>query len=884
MKIISILVFGILFLPHLSAQKLPGDVPVTFGDSKEIKSFKDVIYFIEANYDVVISYNASQLDQEATIDDIEKLQGLTVSKIIHQLLSDYNYRLILQQPNKFIILIQGRKSEPKLFWISGKITERATGEPISGALIIDTHHQSMVIANDDGYFTMEVPAGERNLEVRYIGYKPWVERIDVSSPLFLSPKLEVDNALPLITISDAGFHNGINLNNSGEIIQLYQYNEFRSVSGEIDPLNNTKVVPGIQSGGEGQSGLFVRGGNPSENLVLLDGMKVYEPSHIGGIASIFVNDMVKEAVVMKNGFPARYSGHLSSVLDVTLKNGNQSAHKKTISFGLASGKIHAEGPIGNGKTTYNFALRSSVLRPYIDGVLRKFTKYDDIDIQYYDAIGKLTHAFSPTTQLSVSFYNGRDRLTLVKNDLLLSDDYLLNAYNRNALGWKNTMFSIKFNHLIKERWVVKGQAGYLKYTTNNRSTYNFEKTEVDSSYQNALDVISHSAIEEYSVKGDIEFYLNDRHIFRSGVQWSRPMLNPTIKQSLVVLDGNEASIVDPDSVYSTTDINVYFEDNFKLGSKLFIYGGFNINIFNTEDNTTYSYLQPRLNMIYHPHPKHTITLAYSRMSQNIHLLSNHGIGLPSGLWVPNTKEVQPELSSQWSANYAIHLWESVHVSLGAYTKAYENAIEFTAPTDLFYTLLQSVPSNTIFNQYKDWQKNVFFGTAQSKGLEMIMHKRSGNTQGWISATWSKTTRRFPDIDNGQPFPSTYDRTYNINASIIQNISDRWTVQSQFVYATGNTFSLATEEFNSILDVQLLKSNGRNNYRLPPYHALTVSAHYKRSFKKIDFHFDASVYNVYNRLNAYYIYIYRDVNNPDDYFLKKVSVLPVTPMVHFSLHF
>ncbi|MEZ4911430.1 MAG: carboxypeptidase-like regulatory domain-containing protein, partial [Saprospiraceae bacterium] len=400
MRIFVILILGLISVIQVTGQKLPTDAKVTFDSQKSTLSFKDVVVYLEKNYDVIISYNANQLLSDYAPIDVFKLNGLTTEQVLNHLLENYNHRLIFQKPNKYIILIQGKKIVPELIRISGKITEQLTGESIEGALVYDNDRQKSVVSNEEGYFTLEVPRGSVLLRVKYIGYKEWTSTVHVSSQIFLNPKLEVDNALPLITISDDGFHHGINLHNSGEIIQLYQYNEFRSVSGEIDPLNNTKVVPGIQSGGEGQSGLFVRGGNASENLILLDGMKLYEPSHIGGIASVFINDMVKEAVIMKNGFPARYSGHLSSVMDVTLKNGDKTNQKKTIGFGLASGKIHAEGPIGSkGKTTYNVALRSSILKPYIDGVLKKYTKYDDINIQYYDAIGKVTHSFKPTTQL-----------------------------------------------------------------------------------------------------------------------------------------------------------------------------------------------------------------------------------------------------------------------------------------------------------------------------------------------------------------------------------------------------------------------------------------------------------------------------------------------------
>lgn len=883
-KWVLVSILSVFWVIIAFSQNETNNQTVYFSETKDIHTIGEVFDDLEKRYHIIISYNASQINPLDKINNLKECNGLDISNCIIKILSRYQIKLISQKPNKYIVLVQGEKVIPTRYRISGKVTDKTTGEAINGVIIFDEDSQNSVISNEDGYFTISLPMGEVTLQLKYLGYRTLKFKVNVTHNHLVFPAMEVDNQLPLVTISDSGWHHGLNLYNSGEITKLYQYNEFRSLSGEIDPLQNVKALPGVQSGGEGQTGFFVRGGNPSENLVLMDGMKVYEPNHVGGLASIFINETVKEATLIKNGFPARYSGHLSSVLDVSLKDGDKFKHRKQVSIGLASAKVHFEGPIWSGKTTYNVAFRSSILRPYINGVLRKFTNYNDINLQYSDVIGKISHFFSPTSVVSIAFYKGSDRLSLLKDETINAIDYTVNAYNQNSIRWSNTMFSIKYNQLLSDKWALKLQAGYLRYKTFSRSTYEFSKSSVDSLSESALDVISESNIKEIGAKSDVEYYYNSNNVFRFGIQFSQPKLNPTIKQSQVVLQGQQANIIDPDSVLTSTDLNFYFEDNIKIGTKLFIYAGLNLSIFKNQGSAIYSNLQPRLNFIYNPHPNHTFSASFSRMAQNIHHLTNHGIGLPSGLWVPSTQNVLPEIADQWSVGYSAYVFKTFNVNIGAYTKKYDNAIEFTAPTDLFYLLLKSAPSSGVFNQYHDWQKNVIFGKSDSKGIECIINKKKGKTQGWISAAYSKTSRIFPDIDNGKAFPSTYDRTIDANVTVVQYISKQWSLQSQFVYGTGNTFSLATEEFNSILDIQLLKSNGRNNYRLPPFHQLTLSAHFKKTFDLFEFMLSVSVYNVYNRLNPYYIYIYRDAQNPDDYFLKKVSVLPITPIVNFSIQF
>jgi hypothetical protein len=279
-----------------------------------------------------------------------------------------------------------------------------------------------------------------------------------------------------------------------------------------------------------------------------------------------------------------------------------------------------------------------------------------------------------------------------------------------------------------------------------------------------------------------------------------------------------------------------------------------------------------------------ISAAYSNMAQYIHLLSNTGLGLPSDLWVPSTENIKPQNADQWSLSYTYNINKSAYINLAAYTRKINNAIEYTSPVELFYFLINDQNIVPVYNTSRDWERNILSGTSTSEGIEFLVHKTKGRTKGWTSITWSETLKSFPEINNGQPFPASHDKTWNINAGLSHLFTPRFSMGLQFVYNTGNAFSLATEEFSSALGITLLNNNGRNNYRLPDFHQLSFNATYTIKNDKFLSNISLNIYNVYNRLNAYYIYIYKNPIEPNDLISKKVSILPFTPSFTFSTNF
>jgi len=514
-----------------------------------------------------------------------------------------------------------------------------------------------------------------------------------------------------------------------------------------------------------------------------------------------------------------------------------------------------------------------------------FIFYDEIKIDYYDLTGKITHRFSESNKLSLSFYSGGDQLNLRKSSTIdtLTAEYFFRSFDQNRLRWKNTVTSLKWDFLISSKINLHFQAGMLAYQHRSRSSYYFETQISDQKRIDELDILSYSDILDKNLKTTLDYFLSANHTLKFGVEniWHR--FNPTVKQSLLILEGEEANILDQDSILSANELNFFIEDNFKLGDKISLNTGFNFNRFNSGTTSYYSF-QPRINFNWRPNEKHNFTLALTKMTQNLHLLVNSGLGLPSDLWVPSTENILPQNAWQYSAGYGLGLKNDIFISFGAFIKNFSNIIEYNAPIDLFYFFINQEEIVPTYNTSRDWERNVEVGKGNARGLEFLVHRKNQIANGWLSFSYSKNTRTFANLNNGQPFPYKYDRTIDVNIGTSYYFSEKFSMGMNFVYGTGNTFSLATEEFNSVLGLTLLNAGERNNYRLPDFHQLGLNAHYTTMLKGgIKFNIDFNVYNIYNRLNAYFIYIYKNPITQDNV-LRKVSILPITPSINFSISF
>lgn len=872
--------FGVLYLTSSFGQIDISSITIVIPARHELKTKKDYLDFVTERYGWTFSYNANQVNVNENIKLDYQISNL---RLVLEQLFDKHEIAFLVQPSKKIIL-QVKPQKVKEFNLFGIVTDKFSGESIFGAVVYDHKSGRQVLTNEKGYYIIQVPEGEIHLEADYIAYKKHISTISMKANTSYNISLENENLIDTIRIKNP--KSRIQLVDGGHFIDVFKTKEFNSIIGEKDIINNARILPGVQSGGEGMAGLFVRGGTPDQNLILLEGVSLYETSHLAGISSIFMDESIKEVSFIRNGFPARYGGRLSSVMDVILKEGDKNKHNIGITAGLAGAKLHFDGPIVNEKTTYSLTARTSWVNFYIKNLLKKFTKYDNIGIQYHDILGKVTRHFSPSNSLSFTFYHGSDRLQLDKKSSLIDENnssQVLNIFDNNGLNWGNIMASLKWNALLSSQISLKLQSGILKYSNGTRSSYNFESIQASGTKTDELDVITRSNITDYNFRADADYFIHDKHTLRSGFNYIIQNFNPTVKQSTVILEGIEENIIDKDSNIIANQLQMYLEDNFRVNKNLSLYAGLHYSNY-TQSIKTYSSWQPRFKFIWTPFEKHMLTAAYSKMAQYIHLLSNTGLGLPSDLWVPSTPLIAPQKSTQWSASYTYNLTKSAYINLGVYTKSLENLLEYTTPIEMFYFLINEQNVVPVYNTARDWERNVVKGSGKSEGIELLLHKSEGNTKGWISVTKSKTYKTFKEINNGLAFPANHDKTWDLSVGLIHKFSHSFSMGANFVYNTGNAFSLATEEYDSYEGIKLLNSTGRNNYRLPDFHHLSLNAVYKVKKENTDISYSINLYNVYNRLNAYYIYIYENNTPPYEKLLRKVSILPFTPTFNISVSF
>ncbi|MBK6784623.1 MAG: carboxypeptidase-like regulatory domain-containing protein [Saprospiraceae bacterium] len=848
-------------------------------NNEEIKGKKieDHIAWLESKKNVTVSYSSLAIDPTKVVNIKDGIYS--IEDFLYKILDDFEVTIEFRAPSKILIIPAVKTEKEKLFIISGYVKDKISHEVLIGAIVQVNNQQQYTISNVSGYYSLVLPKGQHEIIVNYLGYRILQENVEVEKNMSMSLFMEFQNELPSLTISQER----INYWNLGDNIDAFKTKEFKSLLGESDPLNNVKVIPGVQSGGEGQSGLFVRGGGADQNLVLLEGVPLYEYSHTVGIASLFMEESVKEASLIKNGFPARYGGRLSAVMDVNLKEGNTKEHERLISIGIPGIKFHANGPIFKNKTTYNFSMRTSWINYYIDKFLLKFTNYDIIQLSYRDIVGKITHRFAENHKISFSFYSGGDRLSLQKSLLIDSVGYSFASSDYNRLSWSNTLGSIQWYFTPNNKWSFQAQAGILSYKHRARSSYTFETSVFEESRLDELDIFSYSDILTTNLTFSADYYLNEKNTIKMGFEHLYHNFNPVVKQSTIILEGEEENILDKDSLIVASETNFFIEDHLKIHKKFSIYAGIHLNTFRSSDTSYFSW-QPRLSMIWKPFKNHITNAAVTRMRQNIHLLVNLGLGLPSDLWVPTTNKIQPANSWQYSITHSYKFDNDHFLQLGAYYKRMSGLLEFLTPVDLFYFFINETEVVPVFNTSKDWERNVLNGQGTAKGIELLFQRKNKLINGWFSGSWSKSDRTFSGIDNGKTFPFRYDRTWDVNAGISLQLNKDLSVASNFVYGTGNAFSLATEEYVNVLGTTVIHPGTRNNRRLPAFHQLSFNLNYSKPFLKDGkWTLHLNLYNVYNRLNAYFIYIYKNPLTKES-LAKKVSILPITPSIYFSVTF
>ncbi|WP_089828545.1 TonB-dependent receptor [Chitinophaga filiformis] len=769
--------------------------------------------------------------------------------------------------------------------ISGYVQDNATGEKLIGATVYSPVQRVGTTTNQFGFFSLTLPRDTVSLQVSYIGYKPGRLPIRKSQSEPVIVPLQSQNSLPEVVVVTDTLRQQDQVPLSKLNLSPAEMKSMPRLLGEADMMRAIGALPGVSGGIDGGGGLNVRGGSPDQNLVLLDGTPIFSVSHLFGIFSVFNPDIVKSAEFYKGAFPARYGGRLSSIVDISLKDGDMQQFHGEAAIGLIAAKAMVEGPIKKGKTSFVVSGR----RSHTDLLLNDLIQTRDDDgpdskgyVYFYDANLKVNHIFSEKDRLYLSGYVGQDRLNLTWKESP-RDTANPNAYfgdSRSKFLWGNYTGTLRWNHVFSPKLFANLTTNYSQYYFSTEYKYNYKGLNtIDTS---TLYGKYYSSIQDIVAKADFEYRPKPNHTIKFGMGAITHIFNPGV--SLFEDEGGvEPSL---DTTYDNgasvgQELLLYAEDEWSATQALRINAGIHASGF-LVDGRFYHSIQPRLGIRYQLPHRWTIKASYTHMTQYLHLLTNSGTSLPTDLWVPSTGKVQPMFSRQGSLGIVKTSRHRMYtMSAEVYYKTMDHVIEYSEYVSPFD------------GAGKNWDDEVAVGKGRSYGGEILLEKKKGTTRGWIGYTLAWSDRTFPTVNGGKSFPYKYDRRHDIEVVLTQRLGKRWELSATWEYTTGLPLTLPTASYEGIGDASPFDPPGkepildhignRNQYRTSSMHRLDLSATYSKKKKLWTKSWTFSLYNAYNQPNPFSYYIVTDTEKQERY-LAQISILPILPSVTYAIKF
>lgn len=787
-------------------------------------------------------------------------------------------------------LLIARASHAQQFVVSGTITDKESGEQLIGVSIYEPHFKTGTACNNYGFYSVKLPADSVLLQFSYLGYKTQFHRLKLNANAKLDIQLEIYNELNEVVVSAEKQNRIENRTQMSAIeIPIKQIKNVPALFGEVDVLKVLQLLPGVKSGGEGSSGLYVRGGGADQNLILLDGVPVYNASHLFGFFSVFNADAIKNVSLVKGGFPARYGGRLSSVIDLSMKEGNMSSFHGEGSLGIISSKIALEGPIIKNRTSFLITGRRTYLDILTRPIIKTLSEGELVfGYYFYDLNGKVNHKINDKNHLYLSLYNGNDKFYFNSQFKSSYDAVDPNGQNvrynqtsiaKGGLGWGNSIAALRWNYLISEKMFINTNINYTQYRFNVTSAYE-NKLEYDGkSEENNLSLQYKSGINDWTIKSDIDFFPNNLHQLKLGVRTTFHSFKTGALQFKTKLQGLTLDSVSGAMPIPAQESSAFLEHEWTVSEKLKGNNGLHFSHFYVQ-NQHYVSLQPRLSARYLLPKNYALKASYAQMVQFIHLLTNSNVGLPTDLWVPATALVKPQQSNQIAAALVKSLYEGVYeISIETYYKTMRNIIEY-------------FDGANFLNTSTDWQKKVESGRGKSYGAEFLFQRKEGAYTGWVGYTLSWTDRTFPTINFGKTFPYKYDKRHDVSFVLSYKINSKLDVSGTWVYSSGTAITLAVAQYNAFGEYHDVTQNGgfnqpidfyggRNNFRMPSYHRADIGLNYRIVKKWGESVWNVSIYNLYNRWNPYFIF-YANENGRD--VAKQVSLFPIIPSVSYGFKF
>ena len=873
----------------------------------------------------MVTLNMQKASVREILDEIQKQTGVTFSyessllsglqkttfRADDEALTDCLTRLFANLPVVYKMTgnVVVLKRKPKQVTVSGFVRDKRSAESLIGASVYEAHSRVGTASNNFGFFSLTLPPGNITIRSSYIGYTSHQHILNgLERDTVLTIELEPSASLQEVVITGQSNDKQSVLSTQMGALEINQQT-IRSTPvmfGEADIIKTLQLTPGVSAGTEGTAGMYVRGGNVDENLFLIDGNPVYQINHIGGIFSAFNPEAISGMDFFKSGFPSRYGGRLSSVVDVHTKEGNMKEYHGSASIGLISGNLNFEGPIIKDRTSFNIGLRRTwldVLSAPAVAIANKITKKDGTRLRaryaFHDLNLKVNHIFNDRSRMYLSLYNGNDVLKGGSTDFPDQDSD--NNYNYDSdvsLRWGNIMATAGWTYVFNNRLFGKVSGVFTRYHSRLRNTeHDVVGNEGDEDYSDSFrENETNTGITDFGLRTSFDYLPASAHHIRFGGDYLVHRFHPEYNRS-VAYEKNEETSVEIGQEFANDllwghEAGVYAEDDWTLSSAVRLNAGLRFSLFNVQGKT-YTGLEPRVSLRWLLDDNLSFKASYSRMNQYVHLISNSFISLPTDAWMPVTRKLKPLISDQVSAGFYYNLNKEYNFSVEGYYKTLDNLLEYR-------------DGHTFTPSFVNWEDKLTAGEGSSYGAEFMVRKETGRTTGWVGYGLSWSDRQFDELNQGARYPARFDNRHKLNIVVMHKISPKVELSAAWSYASGNHVTLSLENYyengtgsptnndNHYMDASesIDYYEGRNNYQLPAYHRLDLGIKIYRPKKKGRMGiWTVSIYNVYSRMNTFMIYKSdKTVPDPGSSYgknvpvFKTIGIMPIIPSISYTYKF
>lgn len=764
------------------------------------------------------------------------------------------------------------------YTLSGYVYQE-NGETVINATVWDITSHTGTLTNEHGFYSLTLSEGTHKIRFSHIGSGELLEEITLKGNKTKNIWLKSDYRIEEVVVT-ADLNSPLYTTQTGKVsLTAKDFVKGDNFMSSPDVVKKLQSLSGVASGTELISGLYVHGGNNDENLFLLDGTPLYQVNHAGGLFSAFNTDIIKNIDFYKSGFPARYGGRLSSVVDVRTNDGNMKEYRGSFTLGLLEGRIQFEGPIVKNRTSFNVALRRTwmdlLTAPALAIINSSRRNKQNLRYAFHDLNAKVTHIFSEKSRADISLYSGNDLFKLRHKEYLFDPEPT--NVDKFSLQWGNFTASVNWKYIFSHKMFANITGVY----THNQSNFNYLSEERLGYIEGTKGAIvkeqrNRSTIHDFGYRMEFDYRPNVWNHIRFGSNYMHHLFVPQNYYSKYD-DASQNALTDQiSSRYRSNEFTLYAEDDLSVGKHVKLNGGLHYTLFGIS-GTKYHSIEPRAAINFRLCDKASLKVSYTEMSQFMHQLSATYLNLPTDYWVPSTALITPMKSRQYAAGVYGKLPYGIRWNLEGFYKTLDNLIEYDG-------------SSGVLNPTADrWENEVRTGKGKAYGMETDVSYSNGKTSVDASYTLSWSKRYFPDFYPAW-YPDKFDNRHKFSVSISHKFNDRIDAYASWNYRSGNRITLPSQQVDAPVIPGVEKTNEEmlvyempNNVSLPAYHRLDVGINFrkttKRGFERI---WNVSLYNAYCRMNPLYVTVQQ---NPDGTFMGKAhGVFPVIPSFSYTLKF